>query len=263
MNNLEFYTLKGGDFSNAGKISSSIKSILRDNNYPQEIIKRVAIIIYEAEINVVCYAIHGNFFIYFLDNAIKIVIKDKGEGIEDVNLAMQEGFSTASYEIRKLGFGAGMGLSNIKKNSDHFVIYSIPGTGTWLEIGIFSIINKGSKNMDLTIKDIKEKTNFELLTQLSNIEGKITGGYAGDLLSDVNANAAAGNIWITILTHLNTVSLASLKEFSGIIIAGGLRPGIEYIEKANTEKVTVFFTELSTFEVVSILAALGVSGNSY
>jgi anti-sigma regulatory factor (Ser/Thr protein kinase) len=91
---------------------------------------------YEAEMNVVMYATDATVTLELTPKAIRIVIDDRGPGIPDVELAMQEGYSTATPEMREMGFGAGMGLPNIKKNADHFRIESIVGKGTTLEICI-------------------------------------------------------------------------------------------------------------------------------
>ncbi len=261
MQQFQFYMLRGRDFLNAGRISTSIKRFLRERNYPPQVIQRVAIITYESEINLACYTDFGYFFVYFLSNEIKIVVKDRGQGIEDVELAMQEGFSTASDEIRKLGFGAGMGLANIKKNSDNLEIRSVPGFGTWLEVKVALNSEERSGFMGVTIKDLAEKANFHVLTEGLDLSKTITAGYSGDLLSDVNANAQPGNVWVTVLTHPNAVAVAGLKELSGIIIAGGIKPGNEYVERAYAEKVPVLFTDISSFEVAAILSSMGITGN--
>lgn len=253
--------MRGRDFLSAGKISSSIKSYLREQGYSTDVIQRVAKITYEAEINLVCYTDYGFFLVYYLDDKIRIVVKDRGQGIEDIELAMQEGYSTASDEIRKLGFGAGMGLSNIKKNSDDLLIYSVPGKGTMLEISVSLNNNPRRDSMSATLSTVMEKTGFELLTVDVDVDKDISGGYVGDLLSDVNANARQGNIWVTVLTHPNAAAVAGLKELTGIIIAGGIRPGSEFLNRAMSEKVPVLFTDLSAYEAVTILSALGIRSN--
>ena len=102
MNAVQFYMLKGKDFSNAGRISISIKRYLREKNYPTQVIQRVAIMTYEAEINLACYTRYGYFFVYFLDDQIKIIVKDRGQGIEDIDLAMQEGFRPRQMKYASL-----------------------------------------------------------------------------------------------------------------------------------------------------------------
>lgn len=128
------YDIGGGDFVNAGRASSAVKGILKQLNISAVLIKRVVIALYEAEVNVAAHASGGKIRVRITKDAIRIKIIDEGPGIEDIDLAMQEGYSTASKEVREMGFGAGMGLPNIRKNSDTFNISSTPGEGTELEI---------------------------------------------------------------------------------------------------------------------------------
>lgn len=262
MQAVQYYMLRGGDFANAGRISTTVKRLLKESDYPNHVIQRAAIVTYEAEINLVCYTQFGYFLVYFLGDKVKIVVRDRGQGIEDIDLAMQEGFSTASDEIRKLGFGAGMGLANIKKNSNTLFIHSVPGFGTSLIVNVFAKAEAKGEEMSLTVQDICDKTGFQLLTDDVDLSGHVSGGYAGDLLSDVNANARPGNIWVTVLTHPNVAAVAGLKELAGVIIAGGIRPGKDFIERANSEKMPILFTDISAFEVITILSSLGITGNS-
>lgn len=132
------FVVEGGDFIRAGEVSSKIKGILKEIGISQEVIRRIAIATYEAEMNVVSYARKGTFFLAITPERLKIVVKDEGQGIEDIELAMQEGFSTASEAIREMGFGAGMGLPNIKKNVDNLSIASVVGEGTRVEMIIFT-----------------------------------------------------------------------------------------------------------------------------
>ena len=133
---LQRFEISGRDFVNAGKASTTVKSILKDIGIRAEMIRRAAIASYEAEMNVVLYARKGTLELRVTPQEIGITVQDEGEGIADVELAMQEGYSTASEEIREMGFGAGMGLPNIKKNADEFCLHSIVGQGTTLEITI-------------------------------------------------------------------------------------------------------------------------------
>lgn len=130
------YTLQGGDFIRAGEISSSIKKILKEIGIDSQIIRRMAIASFEAEINVVCYAERGTFNLTITPDTLKVVVQDVGQGIADIELAMKEGYSTATEQIREMGFGAGMGLPNIKKNVDRLAIDSMVGKGTRLEMVI-------------------------------------------------------------------------------------------------------------------------------
>ncbi len=130
------FVVVGGDFSRAGKVSSAIKKILKEIGFAPTLIKRVVVIAYEAEINVVSYTVKGDLSLIINPDAIAIHVEDEGQGIPDIELAMQEGYSTAPDEIREMGFGAGMGLPNIKKNSDDLDISSEVGKGTVLHAKI-------------------------------------------------------------------------------------------------------------------------------
>jgi anti-sigma regulatory factor (Ser/Thr protein kinase) len=131
------YTIAGGDFAGAGNASSAVKGILKQLNIENGTIKRVVISLYEAEVNVAAHADNGIIRVDIDSTSVKMVISDSGPGIADIEQAMEEGFSTASAEVREMGFGAGMGLPNIKRNCDLLNIKSIPGEGTELNIEIF------------------------------------------------------------------------------------------------------------------------------
>jgi anti-sigma regulatory factor (Ser/Thr protein kinase) len=131
----EFEVLSG-DFYNAGRVSTDIKEILRQIGIAAPTVRRVAIAAYEAEMNVVMYARRGKVRLEVSPDLVRLVVRDEGPGIENIELAMQEGYSTASEEMREMGFGAGMGLPNIRKNSDRFTIRSEVGAGTELEIEV-------------------------------------------------------------------------------------------------------------------------------
>lgn len=134
-NGIKFrYVVDGNDFTIAGENSSKLKRELRRLGMSPEIIRRVAIAMYEAEINMVIHANGGVIDAEITPDKIHIVFADKGPGIPDTKMAMQEGFSTASNEVRELGFGAGMGLPNIKKNSDEMTIDTKIGVGTTIDL---------------------------------------------------------------------------------------------------------------------------------
>ncbi len=128
------FDIEGGNFSKAGTASSEVKKILKQLNVAPKLIKRIVVALYEAEVNVVAHAFEGTVSINIFPDKILLIISDKGPGIPDVDLAMQEGFSTASKEVREMGFGAGMGLPNIKKNTDEMNISTTVGIGTELEL---------------------------------------------------------------------------------------------------------------------------------
>jgi serine/threonine-protein kinase RsbT len=133
----EMFHIEGGNFTGAGAISSRVKKILREAGFPGNIVRRTSIAAFEAEMNVICYANQGNLSLFITPDFLKVVVKDEGIGIPDVNLAMREGYSTADERIRELGFGAGMGLSNIKKNTDEMILTSETGRGTHLEFIVY------------------------------------------------------------------------------------------------------------------------------
>jgi serine/threonine-protein kinase RsbT len=130
------FFLTGKDFKNAGAASSSLKGILEGMGIPAAIIRRVAIASFEAEMNVIIYAVAGMINYYITAEMVKIRIQDMGPGIPDIELAMKEGYSTAPDYIREMGFGSGMGLPNIKKNADVLTINSLAGEGTTVEFTI-------------------------------------------------------------------------------------------------------------------------------
>jgi anti-sigma regulatory factor (Ser/Thr protein kinase) len=131
------HKIAGGDFANAGKVASSVKKVLRQLNIDPQVSKKIVIALYEGEVNVVAHAYSGVVEVGIDKSEITIRIIDKGPGIEDIEKAMEEGFSTATPQVREMGFGAGMGLSNMKKNSDSMIISSIPGEGTVVELRNF------------------------------------------------------------------------------------------------------------------------------
>ena len=123
-----------GGFENAGRVSSRVKALLAKRNLPKDIIRRVSIVTLEAEMNICSYAHRGHITIRILPHFITIEAIDEGQGIRDIELAMKEGYSTATDKIRSLGFGAGLGLSNMKRFSDTFRIISEVGKGTHLKM---------------------------------------------------------------------------------------------------------------------------------
>ncbi len=132
------FAVQGGDFIHAGEVSSSIKAILKDIGIRHDIIRRAAIAVYEAEMNVVCYARHAAFHLAITPDRLTVIADDEGQGIPDIGLAMQEGYSTSSREIKEMGFGAGLGLPNIKKNTDELRVSSVVGEGTRVEMVILT-----------------------------------------------------------------------------------------------------------------------------
>ncbi|MEG1554413.1 MAG: ATP-binding protein [Rikenellaceae bacterium] len=130
------YKVEGGDFTRAGYASSQIKKILKQLSVDPSVIKRVVVALYEAEVNIVAHAYRGVIYADINSDGINLRLEDEGPGIPDINKAMTKGYSTASAEVREMGFGAGMGLPNISENADSFNIESVVNKGTTLRIMI-------------------------------------------------------------------------------------------------------------------------------
>jgi len=126
----ESFQIQGRNFDKAGEISSEIKMILKDLGIDAGCLRRAVIVAFEAEMNVAMYADRGTLTLVLTDKDISLDVRDEGPGIPDIELALQEGYSTASDEMRDMGFGFGMGLPNMKKNSDEFCLESEVGKGT-------------------------------------------------------------------------------------------------------------------------------------
>ncbi|MBQ7202833.1 MAG: ATP-binding protein [Eubacterium sp.] len=130
------FDVDGEDFTSAGQASVQVKKILRQLGISPEIIRRVSIAMYEGEINMVIHASGGVAEVKVNEDCIDIILEDKGPGIKDIDRAMQEGFSTASDQTRSLGFGAGMGLPNMKRYTDSLEIDSTVGVGTTVKMKV-------------------------------------------------------------------------------------------------------------------------------
>jgi len=128
------YVIEAGNFTKAGDASSSFKKILKQLNVDPQVIKRIVVSLYEAEVNIVAHANGGKVICDVDTSRVNIQLIDEGPGIPDIQKAMQAGYSTASAKVREMGFGAGMGLQNIKNNSDELIITSEVGVGTQLTI---------------------------------------------------------------------------------------------------------------------------------
>ena len=128
------YDVPGDDFTRAGEASGAVKRKLKQMGFNPSAIRRVAIAMYEGEINMVIHAGGGEIDVAVTDESVDMTLTDQGPGIPDIALAMSEGWSTAPDEVRSLGFGAGMGLPNMKKYSDEFDIQSTVGVGTTVKM---------------------------------------------------------------------------------------------------------------------------------
>jgi anti-sigma regulatory factor (Ser/Thr protein kinase) len=130
------YQIASGDFSHAGFASSEVKQMLKRLNIPPKIIKRVVIALYEAEVNITAHSHGGKVVCSITPSCITLTAADTGPGIPDISLAMSEGYSTASREVREMGFGAGMGLPNMRNNADEIRIESNGEEGTTIVMTI-------------------------------------------------------------------------------------------------------------------------------
>jgi len=128
------YDIVKDDFANAGKVSSDVKKILTGLHTPADVIRRVSVACYEAEINMIIHSLGGKIYLDIDDNSIQLIFADKGPGIPDIEKAKQKGWSTASDKAREWGFGAGMGLFNIERVADSFNLESKANSPTTLTI---------------------------------------------------------------------------------------------------------------------------------
>ena len=134
--NLHF-DVEEDDFLRAGEASGEVQRVLKRIGISSDIIRKIAISMYEAEMNMIIHANGGIVDVVISSEKIEVILKDTGPGIADIDLAMKEGYSTATHEIRELGFGAGMGLPNMKRYSDHLHIESEVGVGTTVSITVY------------------------------------------------------------------------------------------------------------------------------
>ena len=132
------YTVPGDDFTRAGAASSDVKRTLKELGVNPSIIRNVSIAMYEGEINLVIHAGGGEIDVEITEESINVVLSDHGPGIENIELAMKEGYSTAPDKVRSLGFGAGRGLPNIKKYTDEMKIDSTVGVGTTMYLKVYT-----------------------------------------------------------------------------------------------------------------------------
>lgn len=134
---VEKFTIKGGDYAHGGEAAAQVKAILKQLGINPDIVRRLLIANFEAEMNVIMYAEEGELELQVAPTVVRVIVRDRGPGIRDIELAMQEGYSTATPEMRERGFGAGLGLPNIKRNSDQFEITSEVGIGATLRYEIY------------------------------------------------------------------------------------------------------------------------------
>ena len=153
------YTIVGNDFERAGLASHNVKLLLKKIGVSPEIVRRAIIAAYEAEMNVVIYAQKGTLYFNLSDSMIDIEVIDVGPGIPDIQKALQEGYSTAPDRVRVLGFGAGLGLPNMKRSSDIFEIKSTLGKGTRVHMRIFLTQQKAERANSISLRVMEELCN--------------------------------------------------------------------------------------------------------
>ena len=132
----EKFSIRGNDFEHGGSVAARVKAILKQLGVPTDAVRRLSIANFEAEMNVIMYAEEAELELQVLSDRVRVILADRGQGIPKIELAMQEGYSTATPEMRQRGFGAGLGLPNIKRNSDDFEITSEVGVGTTLRYAV-------------------------------------------------------------------------------------------------------------------------------
>ena len=131
---VERYVVQGGVFDAIGEASTQLKSVLKMLGIPSDITRRATVVAYEAEMNLVIHAGGGEITASVFPDRLELFVRDEGPGIPDIALAMKEGYSTATDEIREMGFGAGMGLPNMARSADEFEIKSSTEGGTWIHM---------------------------------------------------------------------------------------------------------------------------------
>ena len=146
------FDLTPDNFDLAGTASTSAKKHLKEHGVAPKLVRRIAVVCYEAEMNVIIHSLGGTLDVHILQDRVRVVISDEGPGIPDLSRALNEGYTTANEKIRALGFGAGMGLCNIKRSADRFTIRSTMGTGTEIMADVFLEPHE-------TRTDIPEETN--------------------------------------------------------------------------------------------------------
>ncbi len=132
----ETFAIAGDDFEHGGDAAAAIKLVMKDLGLDPAIVRRLSIANFEAEMNVIMYAHEARMELLITPSEVRVVVADRGPGIENIDQAMQEGYSTATAEMRARGFGAGMGLPNIKRSTDRFEIESTVGQGTTLRYSV-------------------------------------------------------------------------------------------------------------------------------
>ncbi len=255
------YPVIGSDFASLGDPTLKIRKFLerfmyesgeyRDPQRNKEIIRRFGVCCYEAESNLAIHSFFGVLKAYVYSSKVKGITKDAGPGIKSLLLALTPGYSTASERARELGFGAGMGLKNILKISDFFLISSIWGKGTTLTFEIWKEENSEKRWLEMKIKELIMLLKLEVLTKdiEVNLEREIDCAYACDLLSFVLSKGKEESAWLTVQTNMNIVGVASIKRIPIIIVTEGSFVPDETIRKAEENSIIIARSSSDTFEI--------------
>ncbi|MBP8612530.1 MAG: hypothetical protein KBI30_00820 [Candidatus Atribacteria bacterium] len=261
------YPVKGEDYEHLGDISLKIREMLLEvldvsNSLSEagkkEIVRRVSICLYEAESNIIIHARFGIIKAIANNEKIKCIAKDIGPGIKNLLLSLKPGYSTASDKAKQLGFGAGMGLKNIYRISDFFIISSEFGKGTYLLFEVWKNANISKEVIKMKIKEMIDILKLELVTNADDktLDKYIDNAYTCDLLSNVLSKAKEDNAWITLQTNVNVVGVAVIKKIPIIIITEGNTVPEETIKKAIENSIIIARTSSPSFEFSGKLYSL-------
>ncbi len=258
------FPVKGGDFSHLGDATLATKKDLEKIfeedpcfkntvfHSNRDFLRRLGICAYEAESNIVIHASHGLIKVVLCCEKIRVIAEDNGPGISSVIKAFIPGFSTASEAARAHGFGAGIGLNNIQKLADFFIVLSGVEKRTSLLFEIWRSCNKFDnepRRVAMKAKEIIEALDLEILTKNVDFEKEVKDAYACDLLSNVLSKAEEESAWLTMQTHMNIVGVASIKRIPIIIITEESIVPEDTIKKAEENEIIIVRAKDDTFTV--------------
>ena len=256
------FPVKGGDFAHLGDVTLSVKRTLEkffedDNCFKntvfhsnRDFLRRLGICSYEAESNIIIHASAGLIKVIVCCEKIRVVVVDEGPGIKSVIKAFIPGFSTASETARQHGFGAGIGLNNIQKLADFFIVLSGAEKRTLLLFEVWRDCKKADneqRRVEMKVKEIIKSLNLEILTKNIDMEREVKDAYACDLLSNVLSKAEEEQVWLTMQNHMNIVGVASIKRIPIIIITEGSNVLEETIKKAEENEIIIARAKDDTF----------------
>jgi anti-sigma regulatory factor (Ser/Thr protein kinase) len=218
----------------------------------RDFLRRLGICSYEAESNIIIHASSGLIKVILCCDKIRVSAVDEGPGIKSVIKAFIPGFSTASETARQHGFGAGIGLNNIQKLADFFIILSGVKKRTLLLFEVWRDCKKTDneqRRIAMKAKEIIKSLNLEILTRNIDMEKEVKDAYACDLLSNVLSKAEEEHAWLTMQSHVNIVGVASIKRIPLIIVTEGSTVPIETIKKAEENRIIIVRAKEDTFTV--------------